>query len=139
MLIRRRREYLECASLPEALGRWDPRSCDPLSCCDRHSSVLSFSRRRQRSRDDTAIGRSWCTARWRCWPRKGIFRHESAGSMVSGPFSCGGALCARQEALTTRHFLTGRALEVQWHYQDHVKVLPPEHRLDSIRSRQLHT
>jgi hypothetical protein len=25
--------------------------------------------------------------------RKGIFRHESAGSMVLGPFSCGRALC----------------------------------------------
>jgi len=41
----------------------------------------------------------------------GIFRHESVGSTVSGPCSCGGSLCVRGAALTARHLFTERALE----------------------------
>jgi len=74
-------------------------------------SPLSFSRHRRRSRDNTEIGRSWCTAKWRWWPRMGIFWLESAGSTVSGLCSCGGSLSARGVALTPRHFFTERALE----------------------------
>lgn len=61
---------LKCASLPVLLkpsdGRrgQDPKSCTPSSYDDRCSSLLSFSRPRRRSRDDTEIGRSWCTAKW---------------------------------------------------------------------------
>jgi hypothetical protein len=41
-----------------------PKPCTPSSYDDRRSFLLSFSRPRRRSRDDTEIGRSWCTAKW---------------------------------------------------------------------------
>jgi hypothetical protein len=61
---------LECASLPVCLKPSDgrrgqyPKSCTPSSYDDPRSFLLSFSRPRRRSRDDTEIGRSWCTAKW---------------------------------------------------------------------------
>jgi hypothetical protein len=89
---------------------WRPRSCAPSLAAIVTSFPISFSRRCRRSRDDTEIGRSWCTAQWGWWPRIGIFRHGNAGSTVSGPCSYRGSL-REKGSINAEAFSAERAAE----------------------------